>query len=64
MTEKTVKLYKDKIELLAEAVLKKQNLNHQEIKAILGERPFEIKENYKQFLTHSSQLAPRADVVV
>ena len=42
-TRKTVKLYKDKISALADEVLKKESLNHQEIKAILGDRPFEIK---------------------
>jgi ATP-dependent Zn protease len=42
-----VKHYKDKIEALASEVLKKETLSHQEIKAILGERPFEIKENYR-----------------
>jgi hypothetical protein len=31
------------MERLAEAVLKKESLNHKEIKEILGDRPFEIK---------------------
>jgi ATP-dependent Zn protease len=47
LTEQLVKQYKDKIDKLASAVLKKESLNHEEIKDILGERPFEIKENYK-----------------
>lgn len=63
LTERQVKLYRDKIEKLAEQVLKKESLNHQQIKAILGERPFEAKQNYKQFLTLSTD-AKRADAVV
>jgi ATP-dependent Zn protease len=42
-----IKLYKDKIEALAVEVLKKESLNHQDIKRILGERPFAVKENYR-----------------
>lgn len=38
-------------------------MNHQEIKAILGERPFEIKENYREFL-ENVQAPRRADMIV
>ena len=55
MTRKIVQKQQEKIKALAEAVLKKEFLNHQEIKAILGERPFEVKENYREFLEHSSE---------
>lgn len=40
LTRKTINLYRDKITDLAEAVLKKESLNHNEIKEILGDRPF------------------------
>lgn len=63
LTRQTVRLYKDKISALAEAVLKKESLNHQEIKAILGERPFEIKENYREFLENVED-AKRADMLI
>ena len=44
-------------------MLEKESLNPQEIKAILGERPFEVKENYKEFLEHSSEAGKRAGML-
>ena len=41
---------KDKIEALAELLLLKESISFQEIKSILGDKPFPAKGTYKQYL--------------
>ena len=44
----------DKIKALAELLLEKESISFQEIKAILGEKPFPAKGAYKQYLDDMS----------
>lgn len=41
---------KDKIEKLAERLLEKETLDLKELVAVLGDRPFPPKSNYKAYL--------------
>ena len=45
-----VKLHKSKIEQLSKKLLEKDILSFMDVNEILGERPFEPKENFKRFL--------------
>jgi AFG3 family protein len=59
-TEKTRALVKEKRELiqgLSDLLLEKETIDLKQIVSVLGERPFEAKENYKAYL-EEVRLAP------
>lgn len=49
-TRKLIESHANHIENLAKALLEKETLDLQKIIAILGERPFPPKSNYKAYL--------------
>ena len=48
-----VELHKSKIQKMSEVLLEKDTISLKDIIAVLGERPFEIKANFKAVLEHS-----------
>lgn len=54
VTRKLIFEKRDLIEKLSEELLKHQNLDHDQIKTILGERPFPPKGSYKNYLEEQS----------
>merc|ERR1719499_945578 len=63
--KRTLKLLEDKKELvakLAETLLDKENLGHDELVEVLGERPFK-NDAYKQYLSNTTEFKQKHEVI-
>jgi AFG3 family protein len=51
-----IRKHRDKIQELSDELLKKNTLDLQDIRRILGERPFKYKKEYEMYLTASDEI--------
>lgn len=55
-TRNLIKMYREKIQNLSDALLQKETLDLKNIVEILGERPFETKSNFKAYLETKKEI--------